>query len=160
MGYSIRIGELEIIEEPDGNETITHYSAKDVELEEAPHSGNYSGHTNLRLPSYTGWSDFMDRMKWHFDKRGLEIDFFQLFYQKAENNEGYWEFKGGHPGYFRITQEFVDQFNTCFEKAEKPTPKNHFHPEYEDYNYKRLFWLHFWINWAFENCENPVVANS
>jgi len=51
-----------------------------------------------------------------------------------------------------ITRSLVDAVNSAFDAIKT---RNGLLPEK---HVKAFKWLHFWINWAFENCETPVIV--
>ena len=61
MGYTLKIGELEIDYDPEGFDYCGNImlSARDEYHDDAPAYGEPTDHTNARWPSYRGWEDFV-----------------------------------------------------------------------------------------------------
>jgi len=170
MGYTFKIGNLKVEklrEEYTDDETgvteVEEYESYDTDsvvLDEAPIFPNdgLTGQSNARHPSYSAWSGFCD-------STGIIDVFYDGKYVR-----------GGHPGYFDITQDVVDAINNAVTKYKKNTVRqpgfdgfpifdpligNYITPDEDKYdaNYARLLWLEFWVNWAFKNCKKPVIVN-
>ena len=104
-----------------------------------------TGKRNIRLPSYTGWSEFCEKV-------GLHDLFFKQY-------EGLFR---QHPGCVMITQEHCQTVVGALEEYQKHAKRP---PGYDafgnyDYDLARLMWLEYWMNWALENCETPAIYNS
>ena len=148
MGYSITIGELSVEKHPDDGLDCSciGFDAKGVRLDDAPAFGEPTDFTNSRWPSYCGWADSLQECGLH-----------DLFFCEGH-------LIGGHPGIRLVTKALVDEVNARMAKLESENPT--VIASYEDKSnglnafYCRAFWLRFWLNWAIENCENPVIANS
>lgn len=157
MGYSITIGELKIEKEPeDGLDcSCIGFSAKGERHDNAPAFGEPTDFSNSRWPSYSVWSD-------NLKSAGL----YDLFF-----DEGH--LIGGHPGIRLITAEFIAEFDKRKKAFEGKHPdviatygevKNCF--EVDESNpscnstYCRVVWLDYWLKWAFDNCETPVINNT
>lgn len=135
MGYTLRIGEAEVCAFPeDGLEQFCTIDAAPEHHLDAPADGSPTDHTNSRWPGYSAWSQFC---------RDAEIS--HLFYDGSE-------MRGGHPGAFPIEKEFVEEINKAHHSLHNRggVPSHHIW---------RMDWLHYWTNWAFENCDNPVFTN-
>lgn len=170
MGYTFKIGELnereETYEDEDdyGNEIIKHYTSYDVEsmeLDEAPEFPNdeMTAKSNSRSPSYSAWSNFCK-----------DAGLYHVFY----NSQGH--LYGSHPGYIDIDQQMINEVEASVKvlqaKSTKPPGFEGF-PKYDpilgdhvtpdegryDYTLARAMWLEFWIKWAYNNCERPVIVN-
>lgn len=147
MGYSITIGELDIQKNPeDGLEaSCLWFSAIGVSIDGSPAFGEPTDSTNQRWPSYSAWSNFMDYV-------GLTDVFF------FDGN-----LIGGHPGVRLVTNNMVSRIKEAREKLESmdepPLPTMENYTEKNGY-YCRLIWLEYWCEWAIENCNTPVIANS
>ena len=136
MSYTFKIGEYEceILDEGTEDEHEWHTVAE-VKLDEAPEEGfKPTDHLNERWPSYSGWSDF-----------AFEAGLAHLFYDKSHPLCLMPE----HPGYAKLTPQHLIEINDAFDNVEE-----------DSYNHIRLVWLQFWIKWALENCERPVITNS
>lgn len=158
MAYAIKIGEFSINNE---DPECSFVEAKKVTLAEAPAFPNDAiKHTNSRFPGYSVWYDFCA-------VAGLQT----LFYQDDQ-------FRGGHPGYFELTQDHLNQAQTALTNYQlanngKPPGFSPFMPsgmpsgfgkanntllEY-DATLARLIWVEWWIRWALLNCSRPIVSN-
>lgn len=151
MGYSISIGELKISKE-DG---YTFRTAETVRLDNAPAYGEPTDYTNERWPSYSSWGnamDFLDLNNLMFnDRTGLMRK---------------------HPATYRLTKKHKAAIDKAYVKfyQKYPNAKAGFSPKAtmfqldkdwpEENNWAvRLEWLKFWVDWALENCKNPVFSN-
>jgi hypothetical protein len=128
-----------------------------MERDDAPKIVNDpTGKSNLRRPSYTSWMTMCD-------ESGLR----DLFY-----NPKHGLFRP-HPGTKRLTKDHADRIRTALEnyRAAHPTAKPGFEGvagcdgdvllDYEpDGTLGRLIWLDWWVDWAVNNCEFPVIHNS
>lgn len=154
MGYTIAIGELEIVKDEYGK----HKRVKTVELENAPAFGEPTDYTNNRWPSYTSWGKAMRFL-------GLE----DLMFNERTG------LMRSHPGTYRIFKHHKAKLDKAYVEFYKkyPNAKAGFSPIQlsdpfnedndwpEENNWAvRLEWLKFWIDWAFENCEKPYFYNS
>lgn len=148
MGYTITIGELEVTKSPDDGLDCDciRFDAKGVMIADSPAFGEPTDYTNSRWPSYSVWSSFMKAVGIYdvfFDGRGHLI--------------------GGHPGVRLVTRELSDFVNGALVKyrAENPSVHPLLNEGSESAGWLcRLIWLDYWLNWALENCETPVIANS
>lgn len=120
-----------------------------LELPDAPAFPNdFRPRCNERSPSYSAWSAFCKETgltDYFYDARG--------------------HLRAGHPGCVRITINDVNLVTAALEAYRlKTTRQPGFAAEGEDdtvYDYQlaRLMWLHWWMVWAVENCENPAIQN-
>lgn len=142
MGYLIKIGEYNTAIE-DGEE---HPCIPDVALPDAPYYAvDYiTGRTNVRQPSYTG--------RYNFCK---EVHLENLFYRQP----------GGlfkpHPGIASVTCDHLTIIQNALDQYRRIYPNHH----QEDgtgvgYNIIRLEWLVWWMSWAIQNCQRPVISNA
>lgn len=163
MSYTIKVGNAEVVaNKEDFPELRADWYVKEITLPEAPSLPNdeYTGQTNVRSPSYSGWSDFCEA-----------VGLYDLFYDRDEG------FFANHPGCFGITQEAADLVTEALERYKATVTRNAarqnreplppgFDPDDHDgaplYDpqYARLIWLEFWMQWAMKNCETPAIANS
>lgn len=143
MGYTIKIGNAapEFIRDMENEELYARWIVEDATSDDAPTFDNdmMTGNRNRRLPSYTGWADFLDAT-------GLGGLFSVLF--------------ASHPGCVILNQSHYEEIHKALEdyKATATNPPGFFHGQ--DYNLARLMWLEFWVRWALENCETPAIYNS
>lgn len=133
-------------------------------VEEAPSFNEPTDKTNSKWPSYTTWSIIC-----------YLADLDNLFYEK---NDEFYEFKGGHPGYFYLTKEWIDELNSKIEKFKinYPNTSKVDNPEveisYQEIEYledgkkhtylakdvtQRLDWLSFWCNYAYDKYYDETV---
>lgn len=170
MGYTITIGKKTLSpeyeyelndlmktqglskEEAENEVCAMKYEVFEETHDDAPSFGEPTDYTNERWPSYSGWRKVCEA-----------ANIIDLFY---EGNE----FKGGHPGYFVIDQDFVNNFNLKYKDFKekyptaKPTYGGNSSPDINGLNANevlvRLEWLKYWINYSFEKYENPIIGNS
>lgn len=141
MGYSLIIGE-HIVEQA---EDYTHQTAQVVSLPTAPAFGEPTDYTNQRWPSYTGWrefSEFCELLPLMFDRSDSLI---------AE-----------HPGYTVLTKEHKEEIDEAYKRFYDLYPNavaTFKSDKLVDHYACRLEWLKFWVDWALENCKNPVFMN-
>lgn len=156
MGYTLIIGELktEVIQDDGG---YIYNTAELTNHDDAPAFGEPTDHENSRWPSYTAWANAMRFI-------GLE----ELMHNK---NTGLLR---NHPGCIPLTKEhkeIIDKAYIAFyekypnAKAGYSTKVNAFgddDPDWpEENSYAvRLEWLKYWVDWALENCKQPVFYNS
>ena len=95
----------------------------------APADGVPTDYTNSRWPSYGAWGGFCRAVP------GLDAFMEQVMSK--------------HPGYVDLTEEHRQTFNQIYERA---TLKDRYHRS-------RMEWLHYWINWAVDNCKTPIFYN-
>jgi hypothetical protein len=152
VGYSIYIGEAMIEYWPeDGHMRI---GVEPAEHPDAPDlgTGDISGHSNGRHPSYTSMHNFCK-----------DTDLADVFYDEEERT-----LKGGHPGATPLTWDMYERVKNTLNKwkadhpnAIAPNPENTAHLENSlDYTLGKLMWYEFWMRWALENCKMPTIANS
>lgn len=167
MGYTLRIGELEITYCNDESEPRIDLDARGEWHENAPSYGEPTDKENQRWPSYSGWNNFCKYF-------GLS----ELFYGKNERGE--WSRDDAliseHPGCVPLTERHRREINATLEAHKikypnaiptygKPAPFGKMTWEDldnppENYQLCRLIWLHYWVNWALDNCKQPVFYNS
>lgn len=147
MGYSITIGELEVIKQPDdGIESdCLSFSAKHVRHDGAPAFGDPTDYTNSRWPAYGVWEDALRQFK-----------LADTFYTDRGN------LIGGHPGVRLVTKDLADTVSMALSlyRLNHPEVNPAHNVSDEASNLARVVWLDYWLRWALENCETPVVANS
>jgi len=159
MGYTLMIGEAELDRYDDGLDSSLSISVSNQKDEKAPAYGEPTDFTNSRWPSYSSWRNAMKFV-------GLEDIF--------------WNEENGlirhHPGCQLLTiehkqiidkayEDFYKKYPTC-KAGYSPLINNNegvFHdtswPE-ENGMATRLEWLKYWVDWAIENCKNPIFYNS
>lgn len=140
MGYTISIGELIEVTDEDG---YTYSDVKDERHENAPAFDEPTDYTNSRWPSYTQWSKAME-----------SVGLYRLFYAEP----------GGlirpHPGCVALTLDHKMQIDEADQnyRAQYPNARAGYGPT-QDPNLVRLEWLKYWVDWALENCQRPVIVN-
>ena len=170
MGYTLRIGELVIEYDQDEDEPRISVEAKGFRHDEAPAFGEPTDHESQRWPSYTSWSDF-----------ARDSGLYSMFYGK---NHGGSEIIrddaliAQHPGCVPLTERHRREVNAALDAWRvrypnavptfgRPAPEGEdwlmwSDPDNPEENGKmtRLVWLHYWVNWALDNCKQPVFQNS
>ena len=162
MGYTIKIGEAcwESPKEYDWDYAeegvYLRLDAKSEKHDNAPSFGEPTDFSNERWPSYTSWYEFLK-----------DANIVNFFYDKNERTIG------GHPGGFMLTERhramvegasvyLKTLYPKAFEYAENggkwPDNKDEIIDGYGCCS--RIIWLKYWVNWALDNCDHPVVANS
>lgn len=101
-------------------------------------------HENLRMPSYIGWGNFMDRAGLIGTFEDKETGLFRE-----------------HPGTVVLTREHLGVFMASLDLY----PINHRaegvgDPEIEAIDRERLEWLVWWTRYALEHCKCPAIHNS
>lgn len=157
MGYSITIGELKVCQHPeDGlDSSCISFDADSVKIENAPAFGEPTDYTNSRWPSYSGWSECLE-----------DAGMYDLFFDSGH-------LIGGHPGLRLVTKELVYAVSEAKQEFEYKFPNvkatygsrgddiwdvDKKNPR-ENSTYCRMVWLDFWLKWAIENCDIPVISN-
>lgn len=170
MGYTLTIGELEV----EVQDEYVRLDAEGVKRDDAPAYGEPTDHTNSRWPSYTGWADFCR-------DAGIEPLFYGTGWQGPDRRYGECPedfhrerpLLSEHPGAAPITEKdaaYVEAALAAY-KAAHPNAVPGFSEDMSgkplpeagpnlDGNLVRFEWLAYWLRWAVENCERPVVANS
>lgn len=147
MGYYIAIGNAVPEFSKEDGYLYSGWRVEKTSNENAPTfiGDEATGNRNIRMPSYTGWSEFCDKV-------GLYDLFFDQF-------EGLFR---QHPGCVMITQEHYQTVADALEKYQKNArrPPGFDHFGNYDYNLARLMWLEYWMKLALENCETPAIYNS
>lgn len=155
MGYTIMIGQANV--DIDHQYLSVSISVVSERHENAPAFGEPTDYTNSRWPSYTSWNDTIRFA-------GLE----DLFFNKEKG------IMRDHPGVFPLNAYHEKEIFIAIVKLKQkyPEAKAGYSPRlpntvFEDpqwpivNNYLvRLEWLLYWVNWAVENCEKPVIYNS
>lgn len=164
MGYSLTIGELKVCYDNDEECPTVDCSARGFSHDEAPAFGEPTDKTSSRWPSYSGWAEFC-RFTGLYD----------LFYGKNEQKETTRDdaLLSQHPGCVPLTEKHRREVNAAYEafKIKYPNAVPTYgniksmldaDPNNPDENGQmcRLVWLHYWVNWALDNCKKPVFANS
>lgn len=162
MGYTFKIGDLitETYTDDDDGHSYTRYDVHNIVLDDAPEFPNdeMTGKSNGRHPSYSTWRIFCDA-----------TCITDIFYENRN-------IRGGHPGYFDITEEIVVEISMAlatYKKTSTKPPGFDGFPAYDplagdwvipdegkyDGYLARLIWLDFWVNWTFNNCKQPAIIN-
>lgn len=172
MGYTIIIGEACF--EGEKGEAYLRVWAKGEAHDAAPTFPNdgMTGNGNSRSPSYTGWSGFC-----------RDVGLYGMFFGMDGRRDPYMRadpdchretpIMSDHPGFQAINQadalavrHALDQhiakhgnlspgFRPWDERDEDAPPDSMACAQRA-----RLLWLDYWVNWAVETCEWPVIANS
>lgn len=172
MGYNIAIGEAFL----DGckEDAYLRVWAKTEVHNAAPLFPNddMTGQSNSRSPSYTAWSEMCR-------ETGLYGMFFGIdgrrnpHMQAAPDCHRDVPIMADHPGYAPINAEDALAVKQALERH--TLKYGELTPGFRDWMEKdtdaplnanecatraRLLWLNYWVSWAVENCEHPVIANS
>jgi|TARA_R110000851_G_scaffold305841_1_gene464003 hypothetical protein len=170
MGYTLKIGDLVVDYDQDEDYPNVSLTAKGFAHDGAPAFGEPTDHTSERWPSYSGWSEFTQKAGIYTMFYGKEHGSMELSRDDALLRH--------HPGCVPLTECHRREVNAALAAWKvkypdatptfgKPAPegeRNFFwvdedNPE-ENSQMTRLVWLHYWINWALDNCEQPVFENS
>jgi hypothetical protein len=148
MGYTLKIGEalFESACESDGIEATFRIDVENKRFEDAPAYGEPTDYENSRWPSYSSWSDCME-------KAGMSDLMFNKEYGLMQV----------HPGCVPITKEHYEMFKNLYNKFNENNPNSVASYETDqgmDFVKCRVEWLNYWIEWAYNNCKNPAFYNS
>jgi hypothetical protein len=168
MGYKLRIGNLNVQYFQDEEDPCIRLRAECLRHDNAPAFGEITDYGNSREPSYTAWHDFAQFV-------GLYNLFFgnEPFNKERVRDDA---LLANHPGCVPLTERHRCEINAAlaaykakFPKAiptfGKPAQEGEIfwvdkeNPEENAYM-ARLIWLHYWVNWALDNCEKPVFENT
>jgi hypothetical protein len=163
MGYNLTIGEA-VIECSDdwiriGADHITH--------PDAPDHCPYTGKGNSRSPSYGAWHDFCKEAGIYQLFYGSGWDRDQRRYIPAEDfyRETIW--LDDHPGCAVIVPADLGYIRSA--RIQRESANGGRSPGFwtedgadngTDPVLARLLWLEFWVEWALNNCKNPIIANT
>lgn len=165
MGYNLIIGNLKVDYDNDEDCPNIRLWAEGVHDEKAPSFGEPTDCTNSRDPSYSAWTEFTKFV-------GLYDLFYGGRYQQGQTPTRDDGLLTEHAGCVPLTERHRREINAAFEAFKikypnaKPTYGNATDWEDDPENPSenawmcRLVWLHYWVNWALDNCEKPVFANS
>lgn len=155
MGYSIHIGEHDPGWREDEYDDSMWYDSHSVVsmdgLEVGAPLNSSHDHSNFILPSYSSWNGFM-RVTGLADR--LEEDGIEII--------------PTHPGVCYITpklhaaiMEVGAVYLAKHPVVEERRPCKHGMGDelFRSYESARMRWLMFWVDWAFNNCKHPVIAN-
>ena len=170
MGYTLRIGELVVEYVQDEEYPEISLTAKGFYHDDAPSFGEPTDGESQRWPSYSTWSDFTKDAGLYAMFFGTEFGSKQLVRDDA--------LLRNHPGCVPLTEAHRRDVNTALAawKIKYPNATPTFGksaPEGEDSMFwvdesnpdengkmTRLIWLHYWVNWALDNCKQPVFQNT
>jgi len=182
MGYTLTIGKKSInndykkdlmqdyindgfdLEYAEEHSNIVSIIAELERKDEAPAFGEPTDYENTRWPSYSAWYLFCQITETTF-----------LFYEEIN---GVKNFRGGHPGYFYITAEWLSDLNHFIKRFRNKYPNcvASYSPDIDSYETQisyekervpvnfmlcRLEWLEYWCNYAFEKYgKEAIFTNS
>lgn len=157
MGYTLKIGESIVNVDKEYN-----YVSIDVKLEQhdkAPAFGEPTDHQNQRWPSYSSWGDFCrftGLYEMFFDKEDGLINQHPgqmplLPKHKEQIDEVLKKYKEKYPNAVAGYSPKIDFSKNIFEDADWPEENNWL---------TRLEWLKYWVDWALENCKQPIFKNT
>jgi hypothetical protein len=166
MGYTFTIGNARLRYHK-GDESIS-IEAVPATHQDAPAHDPFVGIGNSRSPSYTAWTDFCK-----------DAGIYELFYGQGWSredrrylpcSEGFHREKplrDEHPGAVPLLPadlEYVRAARIRREKTNGGRPAGFWEDDGtdngNDHTLARLLWLEFWIDWALENCEIPIIQNT
>jgi hypothetical protein len=166
MGYTFTIGNAQL-NYYKGDEHIR-IAAERADRPDAPAHDPFVGTSNSRSPSYSAWSDFCK-----------DAGIYELFYGQGWSREERRnclcseEFHrespliAGHPGAAPLLPADLDYVRAARIRREQTNggrPPGFWEDDGtdngKDHTLARLLWLEFWINWALENCEIPIIENT
>ena len=159
MGYSLIIGNANVVMFPE--EGTISFNINLESNEDSPSVCGYTGKSNHRMPSYSGWSDFCknaDIEELFFGKRGWRPEMRSYDYCSPDFHREY-PLLYKHPGTFLLTKgdvEYLTLKRAAYERKHGVS----FEDRKKDIDYDRLLWLEFWVKWAVENCQFPAIQNS
>lgn len=153
MGYTLAIGELKVIYD---NDPDCPCLVLDAELEG---NGPVQAKKNRFTCSYSGMKEFC-----------IAAGLYDLFFDEDKDD---CLIGSQHPGCVPLTENHRTGINKAFEKYVAAQPdavaayeKLHLPPFHvpprklpETYYFIQLAWLHYWVNWALDNCKQPVFVN-
>ena len=170
MGYTLQIGELVVEYVQDESEPRIEVAAKGFHRDDAPAFGEPTDGESQRWPSYTSWREFTEFVGLHC-----------LFYGSVTRHSDCIRddhLIQEHPGCVPITErhrrdvnkalaDYKERFPDATPSYGRPPPEGT-HPLFwedkenpEENSWMcRLVWLHYWINWALDNCKKPVFQNT
>lgn len=160
MGYSIRIGNAEVVTDTSDNQLYAGWEVKDRINSDAPsfEGDEVTGNTNHRMPSYSQWAKFCK-----------DVGLYDTFFNESSG------LMVEHPGCKILTKYHLEVFEKALEKRNKenslPAGLSNQYKENEfakvdesnlthDYHKVRLIWLIWWTKWALQNCEYPAIYNT
>jgi hypothetical protein len=181
MGYTLQIGKKVLDEEykkdlynelvedgctfEEAEEQSSRIAIKvlDEKIDTAPAFGEPTDNLNERWPSYSAWSLFTSVTDTEF-----------LFYEKSG------EFRGGHPGYFQITKEwlldlkhyserFKNRYPECIASYDTELDSANITIKYDtkgntvpaNFMICRLEWLEYWAEYALSKYgEDAIFSNT
>lgn len=166
MGYTLTIGNAAL--RYDAGDFHLAITAERASHPEAPDHCRFTGKGNSRSPSYTAWSEFCKEAGIH-----------ELFYGQGWDRQmrGYTSctddfhretpLLASHPGCQPLCKgdyEFVRQARLKREQTNGGLCPG-FRDDEDidngtDHVLARLLWLEFWIGWALENCQIPIIENT
>ena len=105
-----------------------------ITRDNAPAFGEPTDYTNQRWPSYSAWEGFTKSTGLH-----------DMFFNKKTG------LMRKHPGMERLIKKHKEMVDKAVYDY---TPR-----QGNDFNYQRLLWLKFWVDWALKYCHSPVLYN-
>lgn len=154
MGYTIRIGNAEVLDNWEANPPTATWHVPLVARSDAPFFTD-SGTTNERAPSYTGWGEFCREV-------GLD-DLMQ--YNLLAEHPGIAKLKPVHASKIELALEVwklanpnaLPEICQCFRCAGTLYAE---HNPNASVTLVRLTWLAYWVRWAVDHCHRPAIQNT
>lgn len=157
MGYTLTIGEAILRNYGDSLAV----EARGERRDDAPAFGEPTDYTNSREPSYSAWA--------------ASMRFVGLYDLMNDKEDGLLRC---HPGFQLLTIDHKIQIDAAFDRFNDNYPntvpgfmsdeelessgasKFGNDPITPAAAFARLLWLKYWVNWALEKCENPIIENT
>lgn len=133
MGCDPAIGEREDYE--DGSWWVFLQDHPDAPLDSCSFDVDYTGRHNSLAPSYSTWRRFCDA-----------AGIFDVWYgeHRPFDDKG----RGIRESACPITPWVINRVNEALKEIDSLSSEDQ----------RRLRWMHWWMNWAVENCKNPVYG--
>lgn len=140
MGWTLKIGNAV----PSSEHGEYHWRVEYAWHENAPAFGNgdASDNINVRCPSYSAWTDFIN-----------EIGLYDLF--KGNRDDA---LLPNYSGCVRITGDHLREIGAAYlarQRLAKEKGMTAGFGEGQDHTLARAEWLFYWTEWTYRFCENP-----
>lgn len=148
MGYDLAIGELKVYYDNSCKNSTVSFDVEERtgRTEAFLNVGEFTDGTNMRSPSYGSWGNF-----------SMAANLSDFFFEEEEG------LMREHPGIFPISEYHREIINQKYKefKDKYPDAKASYSDESNLPNcyMVRFEWLHYWVNWALDNCDRPVFQN-
>ena len=171
MGYDLAIGEACFYGNPEDAYMTVWVRAERHETAPAFANDPLTGNSNMRSPGYSVWSNFCRETGLY--RMFLGLDGRRNPYMEGDPNcHREVPILADHPGFAAINAADVNAIKRALDdhiakhgdlipgfrdwhEADEDAPAN----ANDCATRARLIWLHYWCDWAVENCEWPIIAN-